>query len=349
MVESVFINSGRSCINTSGIWASRHTKEIAEALAARLAKVEALPPDRPQRRPGGLHRAGRGGGDLAVDRRRSQGRRRRGRDRVTPARCAGRQAGARRLPAADRGALRLAGAPPSPRRNTCSPSSRWWSAPRRRWSRPSARRSCAPRSPAKPELQRQLLDAVHIDRLNLGPVPTSKLNWLQPHEGNIVEFLFRARAYQEAGADRNCQLPAASLESPRYQPQAAHDAHPLDHGGRRRDVLRSLLSRQCAGRRAAEARARRAPGAGLHADPHRRAQRQRAPRAVRRHQRLPAAVVAAVPAAAEIPRSGVGRTRRHRRVREPVGVLHRSEAAGRADSRHAGGHVRASWPGSSTS
>jgi len=29
-------------------------------------------------------------------------------------------------------------------------------------------------------------------------VPTSKLNWLQPHEGNLVEFLFRARAYQEA-------------------------------------------------------------------------------------------------------------------------------------------------------
>src|SRR3954471_21685110 len=33
MVESVFINSGRSCINCSGIWASRHTREIAEALA----------------------------------------------------------------------------------------------------------------------------------------------------------------------------------------------------------------------------------------------------------------------------------------------------------------------------
>ena len=46
--------------------------------------------------------------------------------------------------------------------------------------------------------RRQLLDAVHIDRLNIGPVPTIKLNWLQPHEGNIIDFLFRARAYQEA-------------------------------------------------------------------------------------------------------------------------------------------------------
>ena len=46
--------------------------------------------------------------------------------------------------------------------------------------------------------RRRLLDAVHIDRLNLGPVPTTQLNWRQPHEGNIVEFLFRARAFQTA-------------------------------------------------------------------------------------------------------------------------------------------------------
>ena len=50
----------------------------------------------------------------------------------------------------------------------------------------------------KPELHRRLLDAMHIDRLNLGPMPTIQLNWLQPHEGNIVEFLFRARAFQTA-------------------------------------------------------------------------------------------------------------------------------------------------------
>jgi len=51
---------------------------------------------------------------------------------------------------------------------------------------------------SKPEFQRALVDAVHIDRLNIGPVPTIQLNWLQPHEGNIVEFLFRARAFQSA-------------------------------------------------------------------------------------------------------------------------------------------------------
>ena len=42
----------------------------------------------------------------------------------------------------------------------------------------------------------QLASATHIDRLNVGPIPTIKLDWLQPHEGNIVDLLFRARAYQ---------------------------------------------------------------------------------------------------------------------------------------------------------
>ena len=46
--------------------------------------------------------------------------------------------------------------------------------------------------------EQELLDARNIDRLNLGPIPTIKLNWLQPHEGNIVDFLFRPRAFQRA-------------------------------------------------------------------------------------------------------------------------------------------------------
>src|SRR6202163_3561763 len=48
MVNSVFVNSGRGCINCSGIWASRHTKEIAEAIAERIGPVEPLPPEDPK-------------------------------------------------------------------------------------------------------------------------------------------------------------------------------------------------------------------------------------------------------------------------------------------------------------
>src|SRR5437763_10963087 len=45
IVEGVYINSGRGCINTSGVWASRHTKEIAAALADRLGPIAPKPPE----------------------------------------------------------------------------------------------------------------------------------------------------------------------------------------------------------------------------------------------------------------------------------------------------------------
>src|SRR5438477_1635068 len=48
MVDSVFVNSGRGCINCSGIWASRHTRAIAQALAERIGPVQPLPPENPQ-------------------------------------------------------------------------------------------------------------------------------------------------------------------------------------------------------------------------------------------------------------------------------------------------------------
>jgi hypothetical protein len=46
--------------------------------------------------------------------------------------------------------------------------------------------------------RRDLIAATHIDRLNLGPIPTPQVDWLQPHEGNLVEFLYRNRALQVA-------------------------------------------------------------------------------------------------------------------------------------------------------
>src|SRR4051812_652271 len=48
MADSVFINSGRGCINCSGVWASRHTKEIAQAIAERIGPIEPLPPNDPK-------------------------------------------------------------------------------------------------------------------------------------------------------------------------------------------------------------------------------------------------------------------------------------------------------------
>src|SRR5437762_939305 len=48
MVDSVLVNSGRGCINCSGIWAPRHGRKIAEAIAAKMGPVQPLPPEDPK-------------------------------------------------------------------------------------------------------------------------------------------------------------------------------------------------------------------------------------------------------------------------------------------------------------
>lgn len=44
----------------------------------------------------------------------------------------------------------------------------------------------------------QLLASPNVERLNIGPLPTTRVQWDQPHEGNLFEFLYRRRAIQRA-------------------------------------------------------------------------------------------------------------------------------------------------------
>jgi acyl-CoA reductase-like NAD-dependent aldehyde dehydrogenase len=44
----------------------------------------------------------------------------------------------------------------------------------------------------------RLIASPLIDRLNIGPLPTTRVQWDQPHEGNLFEFLYRRRAIQRA-------------------------------------------------------------------------------------------------------------------------------------------------------
>jgi len=48
------------------------------------------------------------------------------------------------------------------------------------------------------DFRAQLIECNLIDRLNLGPVPTNKISWDQPHEGNMFEFLYKRRALEIA-------------------------------------------------------------------------------------------------------------------------------------------------------
>jgi acyl-CoA reductase-like NAD-dependent aldehyde dehydrogenase len=197
MADSVFLNSGRGCINCSGIWASRHTREIADALARRLAAIAPLPPDHPDASlaaftvPGAAEAI-----DKAIDA-----------DLQAP--------GVTDLTAAYRDSPRLV---KQERADYLLPTVVHCASPDAAIAGkeymfpfvtvvecPEARMLDAigptlvcSAITCNPALRRRLLDAVHIDRLNLGPVPTTQLNWLQPHEGNLIEFLFRERAFQTA-------------------------------------------------------------------------------------------------------------------------------------------------------
>jgi hypothetical protein len=42
----------------------------------------------------------------------------------------------------------------------------------------------------------ELMTSTNIERLNIGPHPTNRVQWEQPHEGNMFEFLYRRRALQ---------------------------------------------------------------------------------------------------------------------------------------------------------
>jgi acyl-CoA reductase-like NAD-dependent aldehyde dehydrogenase len=193
MAESVAINSGRGCINASAIYASRHTKEIAAALAERLGPIDVKPPEDPDAK-------------LA----------------------------AFTIPGAAKaiwGQIEAGLAAPGVSHMTAAYGSRLVEGERCGWLRPVVAHCTSPEPEiAKaeymfpfvsvvecpqaamlekigptlvctaisedPEFHSALIDCTAIDRLNLGPIPTTKLDWMQPHEGNIIDFLYRSRAVQ---------------------------------------------------------------------------------------------------------------------------------------------------------
>jgi len=198
MVDSVFLNSGRGCINCSGIWASRHTREIADAIGKRLAAIAPLPPDDPDAGLAAFTVPGAADAISASIDADAQGA---GVTEVT----AGLRGGAPRLVKAGRADYLLptvlhADSPDAPaaHREYMFPFVTVVRCPESKLLEAMGPTLVCTAITNNAALRRKLLDAVHIDRLNFGPVPTIQLNWLQPHEGNLIDFLFRARAFQTA-------------------------------------------------------------------------------------------------------------------------------------------------------
>ena len=195
MVESVFVNSGRSCINCSGIWASRHTREIAEAIAQRLAAIRPLPPTHPDAPLAAFTVPG-----VA--------------DAISQSIDADLQAaGVVDVTAKHREGSRLvkegkadyllptvihvnSPEPAVAKKEYMFPFVTVVECPEAKMIEAIGPTLVCTAITCNESFKRRLLDAVHVDRLNFGRVPTTQLNWRQPHEGNIVEFLFRARAFQ---------------------------------------------------------------------------------------------------------------------------------------------------------
>jgi acyl-CoA reductase-like NAD-dependent aldehyde dehydrogenase len=199
IATSIVDNGGRSCVNASGVWVTRHADEIAEALAERFARI-----------------APRAADDEAAE--------------LAPfadARVAARisqmidqglgEPGARDVTAERRGGERLAESDGCayllPTIVRCE--SAGHALANREFLFPFAS-VVEVRQDELPEvlgtslvvtaitrderLIAKLLSSPHVDRLNLGAIPTNRISWDQPHEGNLFEHLYARRAFQRAAA-----------------------------------------------------------------------------------------------------------------------------------------------------
>ena len=199
MVASIAENSGRSCVNASGVWVTKHAAAIAEALADRLAKIQPLvaEDEKAQLAPFA---------DPRVPERISKMI-----DEML------REPGARDVSAAKRGSGRAVswqgcsyllptivecanGDHPLANREFLFPFAsvvtlRPDEIPERLG--PTLALTAITEDQA---LVRRLVASPLLHRLNLGAIPTLHISWDQPHEGNLFEHLYARRALQRASA-----------------------------------------------------------------------------------------------------------------------------------------------------
>ncbi|MDX6270322.1 MAG: hypothetical protein QOD28_1545 [Acidobacteriota bacterium] len=206
IAASILDNGGRSCVNASGVWVTRHADEIAEALAARFAEIvpRAADDETAQLAPFADARVA-----ARISQMIDQGLQ---------------EAGARDVTAERRGAT--SGVDASGRLREwescayllptvvrCESASH--ALANREFMFPYASvvevgqdelpdalgASLVVTAITRDErLIAKLLASPHVDRLNIGAIPTNRIGWDQPHEGNLFEHLYARRAFQRASA-----------------------------------------------------------------------------------------------------------------------------------------------------
>jgi len=197
MVASILENSGRSCINASGVWVPRHEAAIAEALAERLSIV--VPRDEDDEAAQIAPFA-----DAGVASRIAQ---------MIDTELDGE--GARDVTAAHRDGGRLAvydgcsyllpsivlcDSPEHPlaNREFLFPFASVVPVPQAEIPRALGPSLVVTAITRDRSLIARLLSSPNVGRLNLGAIPTCKIGWDQPHEGNLFDHLYARRAFQVA-------------------------------------------------------------------------------------------------------------------------------------------------------
>ncbi len=192
MVASIAANGGRSCLNASGVWVPAHGRAIAAALGERLSQIQARPLDDPQAQIAAFPKPAVARqiaalidgqlGDKAQDTARG------------PAERVAEIDGCTFLNPT------LIHAPDwqHPLANTeyLFPFASVVEVPQEEVVARIGPTLVATALTEDERLTRQLLAAPHIERLNLGPIPTHEIAWDQPHEGNLFDFLYQQRALQ---------------------------------------------------------------------------------------------------------------------------------------------------------
>jgi acyl-CoA reductase-like NAD-dependent aldehyde dehydrogenase len=208
IVESIANNGGRSCVNASGVWVTKHGDRIAEALAARLAAIVPRAADDPDAvlapfaDPGIAHRISasidqdlateasddaRGSGGHAVIGCRDISASMRGSERVVSA-----HGGTYLLPTI----VRCGAEHPLANREFLFPyASVVEVSPDRLPGAlgPTLVLTCISNDRA---FRQRMIASPLVDRLNVGAIATTEIGWDQPHEGNLFDHLYARRAIQ---------------------------------------------------------------------------------------------------------------------------------------------------------
>jgi acyl-CoA reductase-like NAD-dependent aldehyde dehydrogenase len=198
IVTAAVENGGRSCLNASGVWVPAYGREIAEALAKRLAQIEAKPMDDPA-------------AQIAAFTNKKFAKRI---NEMIDSQL--KIPGAADLTEKFRGGKRLI------EKDGCTfllPTVIWCDDAEHPLANveflfPFVSVVQVPQYELLQRIGSTLVGTVitddeifgqeifacsNIDRLNLGPIPTSRISWDQPHEGNLFEHLYKQRAFQIIG------------------------------------------------------------------------------------------------------------------------------------------------------